>query len=106
MMRVEPIGQFSKLNTSFFVVEEDFAPECQIYRSIVRRVADNVRLLKTKTVDQMPGEELKVPGSPYPNRAFSVSYRSINWSEFDIVISVNISIPTEVVRQYPSVLFC
>ncbi|MEO1024899.1 MAG: hypothetical protein AAFX07_05015 [Pseudomonadota bacterium] len=106
MMRVGPVGLFSKLDSSFFIVEEDFAPECQIYRTVIPKIADNVRLLKTKTIDQMPGGEFKVPGSPHPNGAFSVPCRSINWSEFDVVISVNISIPTEVVHQHPNVLFC
>ncbi|MEL7528732.1 MAG: hypothetical protein AAFN16_23400, partial [Pseudomonadota bacterium] len=50
MMRVGPVGLFSKLDSSFFIVEEDFAPECQIYRTVIPKIADNVRLLKTKSI--------------------------------------------------------
>lgn len=106
MMRVGPIGLFTELDTSFFIVEEDPAPECQIYRSVIPKIADDVKLLKTKTIDQLPGQAFKSPGSPHPNGHFSVPCRSIDWSDFDVVISINVSIPEDVIRQHPQVLFC
>ncbi|MBG6176309.1 glycosyltransferase involved in cell wall biosynthesis [Labrenzia sp. EL_208] len=106
MMRVGPVGLFTELDTSFYIVDEDPAPECQIYRSVIPKIADDVKLLKTKTIEHLPGEEFKRPGSPYPNGHFSVPCRSIDWSDFDVVISINVSIPKDVIRQHPQVLFC
>jgi hypothetical protein len=104
--RVGPIGLFSRLGAEFFIVEEDGAPECQTYREVIPQIADTLQLLKTHPLNELPGQEFKIPGSPYPNGRFAVPCREIDWSQYDVVISVNVSIPTAVVRRHPDVLFC
>jgi hypothetical protein len=104
--RVGPIGLFSRLGAAFFIVKEDDAPECQTYREVIPQIADSLQLLNTHPLNELPWQEFKIPGSPYPNGRFAVPCREPDWSQYDVVISVNVSIPTAVVERYPRVLFC
>lgn len=105
MGRVGPIGLMAELGADFYIVREEPQQETQIYRKVIPHIAKDVQRLKTQTLDQLPGQSFKQPGSPYPNGKFAVDGRSINWEKYDIVVSINVALPTEVVLQYPNTLF-
>ncbi len=105
MGRVGPIGLMAELNADFYIIKEEDNYETQIYRKVIPRIANDLQLLKTQTLDKLPGQEFKCPGSPFPNGKFATDCRKIDWSTYDIVISVNVSLPTEIVMQYPHTLF-
>ncbi|MEE1232229.1 MAG: hypothetical protein U0L16_03020 [Phocaeicola sp.] len=105
MGRVGPIGLMAELGADFYIIKEEPMPETQIYKKVIPHLAKHLHLLKTQTLDKIPGQEFKQPGSPYPNGKFAVDYRQINWGKYDIVISINVTLPTELVRSYPHTLF-
>lgn len=105
MGRVGPIGLMVDLGADFYIVDTTDNPETNIWKKVIPRLAKYLPRLKTETLDKIPGQEFKQPGSPYPNGRFAVDVRQIDWAQYDIVISVNVSIPTDVVLSCPSTLF-
>ncbi len=105
MGRVGPIGLMADLDADFYIVKEEPGWETQMYRKVIPHIAKHLHLLKTHTLDKLPGQEFKQPGSPHPNGLFAVDGREIDWGQYDIVISINVSLPTEIVLQYPKTLF-
>ncbi|MCD8317737.1 MAG: hypothetical protein LUC45_02255 [Paraprevotella sp.] len=105
MGRVGPIGLTADLGADFYIVKEEPQWETHIYRKVTPHIAKYLSMLKTQTLDKLPGQAFKRPGSPYPNGRFAVDGRSIDWGQYDIVISINVSLPAEVVLQYPRTLF-
>lgn len=104
-MRVGPIGLFHNCNCDFFIVKEEMNPETQIYRYVIPHKTKMLRLLKTHTLNNIAGHSDYRPGSTHPNGDFSIDAGSINWGEYDVVISINVSLPTYIVTQYRSTLF-
>lgn len=105
MGRVGPIALMAELNADFYIVKEEMDMETQIYKKVIPHIAKYLYLLKTETLDKIPGQEFKQPGSPYPNGKFAIDCHNIDWGQYDIVISINVSLPTTVVRHYPNTLF-
>ena len=105
MGRVGPVGLMADLGADFYIVKEELYAETQIYRKVVPHMSRYFRLLKTETLDKVPGQEFKRPGSPVPQGEYAVAAASVDWGKYDVVISVNVSLPTAIVRQYPRTLF-
>lgn len=103
--RVGPIGLIADLKADFFIVKEEPGKETQIYRKVIPHIAKHLYLLKTQTLDKLPGQAFKQPGSSHANGEFAVSCYEIDWGKYDMVISINVSLPTRLVLQYPRTLF-
>ena len=103
--RVGPIALMAELGADFYIVHEEPQWETQLYRKVIPHLAKHLYLLKTQTLNKIPGQEFKRPGSAHANGDFAVSCYSVDWGAYDIVISINISLPTALVRQYPHTLF-
>lgn len=103
--RVGPIGLMAELDADFYIVKETYEPETQLYRKVIPHIAKYLYLLKTETLDKIPGQEFKQPGSTHANGEYAVEASNIDWGQYDIVISINISLPTNLILQYPHTLF-
>jgi archaellum component FlaC len=106
MGRVGPFGLISELNADFIIVKEEYEKETQIYKQIIPKISEDLQLLKTQTLDKLPNQGFKKPGSIYPNGKFSISCYDIDWGKYDIVISINVSLPKKLISQYKETLFC
>ncbi len=106
MGRVGPIGLIYELGADFIIVKEEYDKETQIYKRSIPHIAESLQLLKTTTLDKLPNQGFKKPGSPHPNGRFSISCRDIDWGAYDIVISVNVSIPKAIIQEYKNTIFC
>lgn len=106
MGRVGPIGLMAELQCDFFIIKEESNKETQTYKKVIPHISKDLQLLKTETLDKLPNQKFKEPGSPFPNGKFAVSGYSIDWSQYDVVISINISLTKKVLKEYPSTLFC
>ena len=91
MGRVGPIGLMAELDADFYIIKEEREWETQIYRKVIPHIAKDLHLLKTQTLDKLPGQGFKRPGSPLPNGKFAVDGREIDWNAYDIVISINLA---------------
>lgn len=103
--RVGPIGLMAELGADFYILKEEPNRETQIYRKVIPHLAKHLHILKTQTLDKIPGQEFKQPGSKHCNGEFAISCYDVDWGNYDIVISVNVSIPTELVLKFPTTLF-
>lgn len=106
MMRVGPFSLINDLHADFFIIKEENTEECQIYNHFLKGFGGNYALLKTQTLNTIPGNTFFQPGSDKPNGHFAVNASAIDWNLYDIVISMNFSIPSNIIKNYPNVLWC
>ena len=81
----------------FYIVKEESNKETRIYQKVIPHIAPYLHLLKTETLDKIPGQEFKSPGSPDPNGKYAVSCYTIDWGQYDIVISFNINYTVNII---------
>lgn len=109
IMRTGPIGLFTDLNTDFYIIKEENTYECKIWENVIPTIEPNLlRQLKDKSILHIPFPSSRYlePGSMNSHKEFSVSSNSVNWNNYDIVISINVAIPTSIVKLYPNTLWC
>lgn len=106
MMRVGPYALIDDLSGDFYIIKEENTEECQIYNHFLRGFGGNYKKLKTDLLNNIPGNHFFEPGSDKPNGYYSVEADSIEWNKYDIVISINFSIPSRIVNNYKNVLWC
>jgi hypothetical protein len=110
IMRVGPLGLFQEFNCDFYIVNIENAKECNIWQELNKTPlngSSNLLLeLITKPINQISGQEFKEPGTSIPNGHFMRNVSEINWEIYDIVISINLSIPSQLVKKYRNILWC
>lgn len=109
IMRVGPIGLFTRLNAVFFIVKEDAAPECAAWKVNLPSYQPSwFRELQHKPITQtgFPEARFLQPGSDRNHGEFAVEAGSVDWSAFDVVISINLAIPARIVALHSDVLWC
>lgn len=84
--RSGPIGLWEAFDCEFRVVQEDPAPECQ--RG------------KQTWAEYVKGWDI------WPNGLTAERADDVDWSVYDIVISIDIAIPTWLISKFPTVLWC
>ncbi len=84
--RSGPLGLWEAFDTSARIVFEDPAPECQ--RG------------KQQWSQYVRGWELWPPGSTADDADL------VDWAHYDVVISIDVAVPTRIVRRFPSVMWC
>lgn len=105
MGRVVPFALFSIYNADFYIVKERMEEECQVWRKVIPEREKDYEQLKTRLLNELPGQEFKRPGSDKPNGYYALELDEINWDNYHIVISINCSFPKKIIRKYPSVLW-
>ena len=88
--RVGPFGLIAELEADFYIVKEEYEKETQIHRKIDH---SDTHILKTQTIDKLPRYSYRPLPTTYTHADFRVSCYDIDWEQYDIVISINISIP-------------
>lgn len=105
MMRVGPIGLISDLGADFYIVKEELSAETQIYKKVIPHIVWMLPMLKTRPLNKIPGYERWQLGTDHANGDFAVDCHEVDWGQYDVVISINISLPTDVAMKYPQTLF-
>lgn len=106
MMRTGPFGLIHNLGADFFIIKEEPSEECQKYKNFLGGFGENYHLLKSQLLNTIPGNQFFEPGSDKPHEFYSVSCYDISWDNYDIIISINFSIPSSLIKQYPNTLWC
>jgi hypothetical protein len=109
LMRVGPIGLFTGCDANFLIVQEEDTPECRAWEQVIQHYPPEwFRELAYKPFaeTQFPETKFFQPGSGKAHSDFSVECRSVDWSRYDVVISLNFAIPTSIVQQHREVLWC
>ena len=105
-MRVGPIGLWEDFDVDFLIVKECPERECRIWeRDCDPKYREKLRKLKNTSVNQIEGQEFLRPGSSYTATDFSCNVDDVDWGIYDIVLSINIAVPSRIVRTYNKVLW-
>lgn len=84
--RSGPIGLWEAFDCDFRVLQEDPSPECQYGKQTWARYVE--------------GWEI------WPAGLGAERADEVDWSSYDAVISIDVAVPTRVVREFPKVLWC
>jgi len=108
IMRIGPLGLFTLFGSDFFIVKMRGERECGAYRRNYSPPREVLRQLRTRPIKEITGEvfDYLEPRSTLSHADFSVEAESVDWGRYDIVISINVSVPTSIVRSYPKTLWC
>lgn len=99
LLRSGPVDLFTFFDTSFVLLRTEPDPECNIWR-------EKVDPLGWATQEWFENFREHVPGRDYGQSQYAQSADQINWSDFDIVISIDVSVPARITRKYPGVVWC
>jgi len=98
LLRSGPIGLFTSFNTTFLIVRTEPDPECNIWRE----KWDPLRWCPPAWFEAFRDH---VPGRDHGQSMFAQGVDDVDWNEFDIVISVDVSVPARVSEKYPHVVW-
>jgi len=89
LSRVGPSYLITAHNADFYVVYEENTPECQIWteKAITRPLAAYRKLASR-------------------HAQYTRSVKDINWDKYDVVLSLEVSVPTTITRKHPNTLWC
>lgn len=106
LMRCSPIGLAELFHADFLIVKESMEYPCQEitygWEKTNRKSLLHNKKQKLKTLpflDETYHEHLTLEEVSYDVDA-------IDWSEYDIVITMNACVPTRITQQYPRTLWC
>jgi hypothetical protein len=99
LLRSGPVALFTKFETDFYVLETEPDPECNIWK-------EKATECHWCPVEWFEAFKAHVPGRNYGQKDFAVRAGDIDWSQYDLVMSVDVSVPQRITRQFPSVVWC
>lgn len=98
LLRSGPIGLFDAFDSRFFIVGTEADPECGIWKE----KSDPLQWAPQSWFESFRD---RVPGRDHGQSRFARSVEDIDWSEFDIVISVDVAVPERITSRFPSVVW-
>lgn len=84
--RSGPLGLWQAFETSARVVLEDAAPECQLGKAHWSRYVQGWDLWPTDSTADLAD--------------------TVDWGQYDIVISIDVAVPTRIVKRFAQVMWC
>lgn len=99
LLRSGQVALFSEWNAKFLLVESVDDPECTIWD-------ERATKLHWDTLEFFRSYQDKIPGRNYGQRSLAQSVDSIDWNQFDIVVSIDCSVPARVTRKFANTLWC
>ncbi len=99
VFRSGPVALFTRLGADFRLVHAEADPECRIWEQKWTEC-------RWCPLEYFEGFRDHLPGRPYGNGAFAVAADSIDWSQYDLVVSSDVSVPARITRQYPRTVWC
>ena len=98
LLRSGPAALFTLFDTTFYIVRTELDPECNLWR-------EKWDPLRWCPVEWFEAFRDHVPGRDHGQSHFARSVEDIDWSQFDIVVSVDVSVPSRVTSLHPGVLW-
>ncbi|MDY7005710.1 MAG: hypothetical protein SWX82_17725 [Cyanobacteriota bacterium] len=102
LKRSGPLGFFTAFETDFFIVNVDPSLECNTYK-------EKIYYCKHGTVEKhekFKEKTINVEGKLLSQKDCSVNVDDIDFSIYDVVISIDIAIPTRILSKFPNILWC
>lgn len=106
IMRVGPIGLFEVFESEFIIVKTEPDEECQVFQSAIKGLrSDYYRQVAECPMAKVEGREFMQPGSEVPQGQLAVPCHDVDWGAYDVVLSINVSLPSKLIKRYPRTLF-
>lgn len=99
LLRTGPVAFFTELGADFRIIETVNDQECQIWQ-------ERATILNWDTLDFFSSYRTQIPGRDYGQERWSVSPESVEWNDYDIVISMDVAIPKRITSKHPQTLWC
>jgi len=104
LRRTGPLGLVVDFQASFWMVHEDSAPECHRWEESVgsnpaTREAD-LRRARSFPDQPLPACHRFAGKTP---RSMAVRVDEVPWGNFDVVVSMDVSVPLRVIRSHPKI---
>lgn len=98
LLRSGPISLFVELNTHALILRTEPDPECGIWR-------EKSEPLRWAPVEWFESFRERIPGRDHGQSRFAKGVDEVDWSKFDLVISVDVSVPARVTTRFPGVVW-
>ena len=99
MLRTGPVALFSRFGAQFCIVNTVGDPECAIWQE---RACD----LNWAPLEFFESYRDRIPGRDYGQCRFASQVETVDWTQYDIVISVDVAVPQRITRQCPETTWC
>lgn len=99
LMRSGPAGLLLAFECDFFIVPAGPEPECAVWQ-------EKATELGWYALDDLWALRDRLPGMSTGQQQFAVKVDDVDWTRYDIVISIDISIPKRIVDRYRKILWC
>lgn len=93
-LRSGPIALLSAAHARFHVLETVATPECSIW---MERAHD----LQWESLEFFASYRDRIPGCDYGQKRFALNPEVVDWSQYDLVVSVDVAVPCAVTRRFP-----
>lgn len=100
LMRSGPVALFTALGADFRIVTVDPAPECNVWKQKVTDCKHN----PVEYYESFRGP-IKRARRTYDHSLVAVSVDDIDWGSYDLVISIDIAVPTRIVEAHPDTVW-
>jgi hypothetical protein len=93
-LRTGPVLLLTDWDAKFHMVETIDAPECRMWQE---RSVD----LNWDSLEFFASYRDRIPGKDFGQRRYAVPPDAIDWSRYDLVVSVDVCVPEAITRRYP-----
>jgi hypothetical protein len=107
LLRNGPLTLFTKFNADFWIVKTEDTAECEIWKEKCFNMQGEQFLSYSNFFDlqdKLPAENIN--NLQVPQGYYSVGCNEINWSNYDIIISIDIAVPSHITLQHPEIVWC
>jgi len=98
LLRSGPASLFTLFDRRFFIVRTETDAECNIWK-------EKSEPLRWAPQAWFEAFRDRIPGRDHGQSRFALSVDDIDWSAFDLVISVDVSVPARITARYPQVVW-
>lgn len=99
LLRTGPVALFSDLNADFLIVRTEDDPECSVWK-------ERATVLKWDSLEFFASYQSKIPGREFGQSSLAVSVDDVDWGQYDIVVSMDVCVPSRIALQHPKTLWC
>lgn len=99
LMRTGPVALFTRAAADCIIVRTEDDEECRVWEQRCTELhwVEREKLLAIRET---------IPGRPYGQGHFARGVDDVNWAEYDIVVSLDVSVPARITSRYPDVAWC
>jgi len=96
LLRSGPVSLLTEFDAKFYIVRTEPDEECNIWK-------EKAQALKWAPQEWFEAFRDRIPGRSHGQSKFAVGVDEVPWDDFDIVVSIDVSVPARITQRHPSV---